>query len=316
MRYSIASDKHGGLWTARFMVTNTDCPHLQTAAKKRFHDRIILEKGEKSSFVRSMIYGEFSSSEDENKLFMEYDLEAVRRAMKFIGDVLPGRVRAGFDLSTTGEGDPKVIYVVRGTEVLPAHVSREEDTTRVAEWAVEILKDAGVKPQDCYIDNGGAGKPIVDYIERLGYKPVVRYMNNHGAKYSAEYADRVTEDAYAIKALFHSLPIKLPFDMELYEDIRTRRVVLMDHEKLKLQKKTDHRKEYGKSPDRLDALIMALADFRRPPVKTIARRDDGEREILRRKFEAAAQESRGRMFGGMMKQSGMKELSRELRFPR
>lgn len=261
MRFRIPSREERNMFTAVFMVNWMDCPHLYDVPEKReFREKMIRQRGINSSFIRSTLFGEFMRDTDDNHLFMEYDMAALREVMKN-GIGIKGTTRAAIDLSTTGEGDEKVMYIAIGTEVLPAFTSREPDTTKAGDYFVEILRRYKVEPRNCRVDNGGSGKPIVDYIERIGYRPVIRYMNNQTPRYRAEYRDLITEDHYAFKELIHNTQMKLPYDMLLLAQAKQRKIDTDDHDKTKLQSKRTMRIEGEESPDRLDCIVMLFSGF-------------------------------------------------------
>lgn len=252
-------------WGLRMMVSADGCEHLLTSEKVREADAVRRQMGENHRLYRSMVQGKFTRSDDDERLYGERDIQAVIRAMSRepTKEMYDGEAHAGFDVSPTGGGDPKIIYIVKGKVVLPAFVSTEDNTVKVAEWAVNILKSHNVAPRNCRIDNGGAGKPIIDMMETIyGYRGVDRYQNNHVPRFSADFADRASEDAYGVKQLFNEVDLCLPKDDKLLGEMKTRKVLsnFNEHGKVKLQRKKDHRNDNGgMSPDRLDTLTMALA---------------------------------------------------------
>lgn len=251
------------MYTARYITSAADYAHLQTEEMQERYRRIELAKGKNCAFIRSMRDGEFSESEDERKVFVDIDLRRVRDAMRRPkGSVLTGKKRIGFDVSVTAKGDPKVLYLMDGLYVYPPFVSREEDTTIVAQWAVDIAKQYGVEPRDFTVDAGGSGKPVADDIESTcKYAPIERYMNNQSARFGNEYEDRITEDHWIVKQILKDYELAIADNPDLYSQMRDREFVEGRHEKAKLQNKKDHRKLFGESPDHLDAFVMMLSNF-------------------------------------------------------
>ncbi len=253
-----------GYWGLRVMVSVEGCAHLLTEEKLKESEAVKAQMGENHKLYRSMVMGQFTAGEGDTKLYGGRDIEAVIRAMgrKATPESMAGEAHAGFDVSPTGGGDDKILYVAKGKAVLPAYTTNIDDTVKVAGWAVEILRANGVEPRNCHVDNGGAGKVIVDMMEGVfNYRGIDRYMNNSAARFSADFYDRATEDAFGVKQLFHEVDLVLPNDQRLLEDMKTRQTVEMgDHKKVKLQRKQDHRRDNGgKSPDRLDTLTMCLS---------------------------------------------------------
>jgi hypothetical protein len=262
MKLRVPSPDEKSLFTAVFMGDYLDCPHLTTPEALKFRQKMIAVHGLNSTFIRSTLFGEFGRDTDDNHVFFEHDLAAVKRAMSSKVTPVHGKKRAGVDLSTTAEGDEKILYIADGTEVMSAFTCREEDTTKVGDYFVQVLRQYQVLPQDCKVDNGGSGKPIADYMERIGYRPIHRYMNNQTALFRAEFRDRITEDHYHLKELLHTAPIRLPFDVELLTQMQQRKAPQDDHGQRKLQAKKELRNTGEDSPDRLDTLVMALCDMK------------------------------------------------------
>lgn len=301
-----------GYWGLRMMVSAAGCAHLLTEEKLKESEAVKAQMGENHKLYRSMVMGQFTAGDGDTKLYGSRDVEAVIRAMgrKSTPELLAGDAHAGFDVSPTGSGDEKILYVAKGKVVLPAYVTSMDDTVEVARWAVEILRANGVEPRNCRVDNGGAGKVIVDMMEGVfNYRGVDRYMNNAAARFSADFYDRATEDAFGVKQLLHEVDLVLPNDARLLEDMKTRQTVEMgDHKKVKLQRKQDHRRDNGgKSPDRLDTLTMCLSGRVRhgighyAPVAKKAKEEYDEKKMRSRHFaERKLQDEnarRGPMFG-------------------
>lgn len=301
-----------GYWGLRMMVSAAGCAHLLTEEKLKESEAVKAQMGENHKLYRSMVMGQFTAGDGDTKLYGSRDIEAVIRAMgrKSTPELLAGEAHAGFDVSPTGSGDEKILYVAKGKVVLPAYVTSMDDTVEVARWAVDILRYNGVEPRNCRVDNGGAGKVIVDMMEGVfNYRGVDRYMNNAAARFSADFYDRATEDAFGVKQLLHEVDLVLPNDARLLEDMKTRQTVEMgDHKKVKLQRKQDHRRDNGgKSPDRLDTLTMCLSGRVRhgighyAPVAKKAKEEYDEKKMRSRHFaERKLQDEnarRGPLFG-------------------
>ena len=301
-----------GYWGLRMMVSAAGCAHLLTEEKLKESEAVKAQMGENHKLYRSMVKGQFTAGEGDRKVYEGRDIEAAIRAMgrKATPELLAGDAHAGFDVSPTGSGDDKILYVAKGKVVLPAYVTSMDDTVEVARWAVDILRANGVEPRNCRVDNGGAGKVIVDMMEGVfNYRGVDRYMNNAAARFSADFYDRATEDAFGVKQLLHEVDLVLPNDARLLEDMKTRQTVEMgDHKKVKLQRKQDHRRDNGgKSPDRLDTLTMCLSGRVRhgighyAPVAKKAKEEYDEKKMRSRHFaERKLQDEnarRGPMFG-------------------
>ena len=257
----------GALWHYRRKITRRDCPHLQTPEKIVYLDQLIEKFGARSSFIKSFSEGEFQRDTDENSVFTDTDLKRVKASMKQRVEYNPGRKFAGLDFSSGG--DEQVMMVLDGDKVIYEKIRREEDTDKLAIGFLLDLRRFEIPARDCIADNGGIGYGIIDNMEGdgvgKGYRGIRRYMNNQDPINGHEYADRITEDHYQFKELLRLHPeVQLPDDPVLLKQMRQRRFIVNEHNKIKLERKRDHRKRTNESPDRLDTLIMLFSDWKPP----------------------------------------------------
>jgi hypothetical protein len=252
-----------GLWHYRRKIGRHDCPHLQTPAKILYLKNLTEKYKPGSSFIKSFAEGNFQRQTDENEVFTDTDLERVKAAMKPRPSYNPGRKFAGLEFS--GGGDEQPIMILDGDKIVYEKPWREEDTDKLAKDFLIDLQRFGVQPRDAIADNGGIGQAIIDNMEARGYRGIVRYMNNQDPISRHEYADRITEDHWRFKEMLRLHPeIQLPDDPVLLKQMRQRRFVMDDHNRVKLEPKKLHRKRTGESPDRLDTLIMTFSEWKPP----------------------------------------------------
>jgi len=274
------------LWTYRRRITRRDCPHLQTPDKVKYLENLVAKFGARSSFIKSFSEGEFQRETDENNVFSDTDLERVRQAMKTRKTYNPGKKFAGLDFSSGGDEQP--IMILDGDKVVFFKAWREEDTDKLANNFLVDLRRFGVESRNAIGDNGGIGKGIIDNMEAKGYRGIERYMNNQDAISRHEFADRMTEDHWRFKEMLQRHPeIQLVEDSVLLKQMRQRRFICDEHNRIKLEPKPKHRARNGESPDRLETLIMAFSRWRSPksekkiqlqyssPLETEAQRKSG-----------------------------------------
>ncbi|MFA5285143.1 MAG: hypothetical protein WC347_06065 [Smithellaceae bacterium] len=254
-----------GLWHYRRKISWRECPHLLTPGKLARREKLIEKYGARSSFIKSFLEGEFQRQTDENNVFTDTDLERVKLAMRPRANYNPGKKFAGLEFS--GGGDEQPIMILDGDKVVYGKVWREEDTDKLAQNFLIDLRRFEVKPQNAIADNGGIGQAIIDNMESREYRGIVRYMNNQDPVSRHEYADRITEDHWRFKEMLRLHPeIQLQDDPVLMKQMRQRRFIMDDHNRVKLEPKRNHRKRTGESPDRLDTLIMTFSEWK-PPKK-------------------------------------------------
>lgn len=250
------------LWTYRRVVGWDDSPHLKTPDKLRQRDNLIKEYGLNSQFVQSMVFGRFAFSKDENNIFMERHVQLLIEAMSGNSKPLPGDVRAAGDVS--GGKDKMVLMIREGTEVLLIDKAQAGTDIEMAERWVSILNDLKIQPHQFWVDGGGIGSTVANYMElRLGYAGINRFMSNNNPTYDFQFADYYTEIHYWLKELLMFQALKVPWNQELINQVRDRLYVISGTDsKIKTQPKKAYREAHsGKSPDELDTLVYLFADL-------------------------------------------------------
>lgn len=135
-----------------------------------------------------------------------------------------------------------------------------------------------------FVDVGGLGGPIYDYLRRSGYRGVVRACNGSSkpvdlnADGSRKYANKRAECWGRCKAWLDDGPVEIPNEQELREDLLG---VKYDRDKgyLQLESKKDMRARGVKSPDGGDMLAMTFTET------VVSKRLRDERDSVKVKTE-------------------------------
>lgn len=246
-----------------------DCPHLRTGRPLEVRLQEIAERGEEDPFVLSWVFGKFFRA--GGRLVFE-SLEDIQKAMS--GDILweRGTRKAAMDFSAGG--DEAVIAVRDGNNTLTLQGFHEKDTTVLGDKFISILKRWEVKPEQVIGDNGGLGKPIIDYMERKGYSGIRRYMADDPAREGKLFFNRVAEDHFRLKYFLQNRMIQLPDDQVLLDQMRRRKYVMpnSDSNRIRMESKEKLRNRGEKSPDRLDTIVMLYADMPDIDIRALAKK--------------------------------------------
>lgn len=249
------------LWKHRMMVRRDDCPHLLTKENEKNRKAMEEKFGKYSAFIRSMIYGEFVANEEGDAIFEDRHIELMKRAMRGENRVVKGDIRAAGDVS--GGGDKAPLMVREGSEVaLIVQVDHSNEIDLGDKWH-RILHTLDIQPSQFTIDGGGIGASVAHYMEmKLEYWGCNRFMANNAPLDNIAFKDRYTELHWVLRELLEFCVLKLPFNQDLLQQMRDRRYVLLDGDKIKTEPKKAHKARCeGKSPDELDTLIYLLSDF-------------------------------------------------------
>lgn len=252
--------RRGKPWSCH-EITWDDCPHLRVGVKLQDRLEEIEAKGMNNPIVLSWIFGKFFRS--GGRVVFE-NMRHVERAMSGMGKWSRGHRRAALDFSAGGD---EAVFAVRdGNRQMELAAFHERDTTFLGDKFLALLRKWEVKPEDTVGDNGGLGKPIIDYMERRGFRGIVRYMSDDEARDKSLYVNRVAEDHFYLKELLASGSISLVDDAKLKDQIRRRQYVMKndDSNRIRMEPKEKMRDRGEGSPDRLDATVMLFSDMPAP----------------------------------------------------
>lgn len=242
-------------------VSRVDCPHLWEEPTYSKHQLKIEKLGMDDPLVLSMIFGRFFR---RGGRFIFEAMQDVEWAMSGMVPKIDGARKAALDFS--GGGDEQVFVVRDGNLVLELRAFHESDTTILGDRFVELFKRWELKPENIIGDNGGLGKPCIDYLERKGWRGIRRYMADDKARDETLYVNRASEDHMDLKYRLQSKLIGLPADQTLKDQMRRRRYLMRndDSNRVRVEPKEAVRNRGEPSPDRLDAVVMVFSDM--PPM--------------------------------------------------
>ncbi len=204
--------------------------------------------------LASMLDAEFTSNDPNSLIRLEWinrNLEAPPRWIK-------GHVVAGIDLSASLEGDESVIVIRDGNKITQIIAWRDSDAMRVAGRCILELTTHNVPKGNVYADSGGLGAGIVARMQELGW-PVngIQFGGNPMAK-TERVINRMTELWDNMAEEISNQRIILMQDDKLIAQLTIRKSVVTSSGRLKLETKAEMRKHGVQSPDRADALALAL----------------------------------------------------------
>jgi hypothetical protein len=211
-----------------------------------------------------MIYGEFMP-EGAGQVF---DMGRVDDAMNGkVETVGLGRYRrAALDISAGG--DEQVLAVCDGNRAWIEWAGFEKDDHRLVEIVCLRLKRLGIAPEDCFADDGGLGKIVINQFEREGFY-LRRFDFAAKPNNPSMYRNARAEAYFKLADLVRLGQAVLPQDDTLREELAFCRYEV-DSSPLQLVAK----KKLPRSPNRSDAVAMLfyeLYDFK----KLTEKEDDG-----------------------------------------
>ena len=236
-------------WWKLHTVDAYACPHI----KEEWIDEQMEMWGRDHPLIQSMIFGNFQEISGEGvvvpweSLMGCLDSPPVKDGQEVV---------AACDFAASG--DESVFCMRVGNKITKLVAWREANTMAgCARFALEFEK-AGLKPEQIFGDAGGLGLPMCHQLGEMGW-PL--HMVNLGgrAQEPDRYTNRGTEMWFQAARQIDRLEAILPDDEVLHSQLTTRRVGTGKTGKLNLESKKEMKARGFSSPDRADAVVMALA---------------------------------------------------------
>lgn len=183
----------------------------------------------------------------------------VRNAMEPKMDKSDSPLIIGVDVARFGD-DKTVFCYRRGRWCYKIEAFSNLDNVQVAN---KITSDIfHLKPARVFIDIGGIGSGVYDILNDRGYGKIVRGIN-FGAKaiYDDRYVNKRAEMwGEANQWLKSDLPVQLPKDDELFDELCSVEKDYDTYGRLKLASKEEVKKDLLRSPDKADAFVLTFAE--------------------------------------------------------
>ncbi|GIX06969.1 MAG: hypothetical protein KatS3mg115_1372 [Candidatus Poribacteria bacterium] len=210
------------------------------------------EWGEDSPAYQARILGLFPESADDQLISLGWVDAAVERHRE--AALTAGPVVIGVDVARYGS-DATVYAVLRGDRLEALIQDRGKDTMAVAGRCVALAEQYGA--ETIGVDEAGVGGGVVDRLTELGVR-VVAVNGGERAVEAARFANRRSELWWELREWIRQRGA-IPPDRRLREDLTAPRYSFTSRGQIFVEKKEDLRRRLGRSPDRADALALALA---------------------------------------------------------
>lgn len=165
----------------------------------------------------------------------------------------------GLDIARFGD-DQTVFCFRKGRLCIKFETLRKQDVVSIANHCQGIIKD--YVPARIFLDAGGVGGGVYDILVARGYRDIVRAVNfGSRAILEQRYVNRRAEMWDNARAwLNQELPVQLPLDEDLLNDLCSVNKKYDARGRLLLESKDDVKKRLGRSPDKADAFVLTFAE--------------------------------------------------------
>ena len=210
--------------------------------------------GEQSAPYQVRVMGNFPRQGEDTLIPLVW----IELAMERWEDTPEGSYRKlGVDVAAYGS-DKTVIAELRGAKVMPLNVYSQKNTRETAGLVINQARESEIR--NISVDEIGIGRGVVDSLEEEGFE-------NVGVNVAEKSRD--TERFHNLRAeLWWSLreqldpdkdPIALPRDDELLSELASVKYKVDSRGAIQIESKDDMRKRLGHSPDRADAVVLAVS---------------------------------------------------------
>lgn len=186
----------------------------------------------------------------------------IELAMERWEETEPGEpVEIGVDVAAYGS-DKTVIAVRRGQRIEPLQVYSKKSTTETTGLTKRAADEYGTRVLK--VDEIGIGRGVVDRLEEEGFDNVgvnvsersndPERFHNLRAELWWNLRERLDPDTTR-----NPDPLALPPDDELLAELAAVKYKLTSRGQVQIESKEDMKKRLGRSPDRADAVVLALA---------------------------------------------------------
>lgn len=213
--------------------------------------------GEDSNFFRVKVKAEFPSQESDTLIPLDWIELAMARELPrpVIGE--KESLTLGVDVARFGD-DRTVIFPVRGRRVLPAIVITNADTMSVAGRV--LLEHQTRSSNSIFVDEIGLGAGVRDRLKELNAP--VRGVNVAGKPSNIrKFVNLRSELWWRVRELLDPAnpnALALPRDNELAAELSSCKYEVDSAGRIKIEPKDDMKARLGMSPDKADALCMAM----------------------------------------------------------
>lgn len=284
--------------TAPEVIADPEAAHIPGLITKKGVDQLRQTFGQDHWQFQARVYSRFAKR-SADAMYAEADVLAAFARWHDPGFHASQQRKAlsiGVDVGASADGDESVVAIARGGYVQRLETFREPDTMQTVRIVTDLFKRLSLRretpnlageiamlerglgdlmpatwgdPLEVYgtnagvirVDEIGIGKGIGDRLRDAGY-PCEAFIASRRAESSdggARYANLRAEAADRLRSKLVRGEVALPPDDLLREELLTCQQVITATGKLQIWSKKEWRNVIGRSPDRLDAVILAVA---------------------------------------------------------
>ena len=187
-----------------------------------------------------------------------FPLPLLEAAMGRVPEAVEGRpVALGVDVARSIAGDLNSIARCAGGVLEVLATWRSPDLMETVQRVLHVVAETGIRR--LAVDVGGPGGGVADRLRELGYGEVQPVHFGGGAIDPQRFRNRRAEMFWKLREALEKGTVGLADDDEVQADLSALRYVFTAAGLIQVESKDEVRARLGRSPDRADALALALA---------------------------------------------------------
>ncbi|MDP2958008.1 MAG: hypothetical protein Q8N53_16400 [Longimicrobiales bacterium] len=271
--YRVAHAEH---WH-RLTITAAEHPNVISGNEeipggisREWIEALAAEYGASSSIYRSRVEAEFPSDSVEGLIRREWLDTAVQRWEREMHPAPGPRNEAnlvqpatlGIDVARYGD-DKSAAALVRGSTVRElftwSGAALTTSADRVIDYAREVQKrDIYGRRPSLWVDEPGLGGGLIDTLRERGWE-VSAFNGSARPKDPRRFLNKRAEAYWHLRRVLEAGRVALPPDERLTEEALSVEWTIAPNGAIQIAAKDLQRKSLGRSPDRLDAVVIGLA---------------------------------------------------------
>jgi phage terminase large subunit len=244
-------------------VNSEDSPRVTQSFITRMLDKCNGNREDPLYLIR--VRGEFPPAQ-HNQLYPLYLIE--KCCVNEVRGTDYDNVEIGVDVARYG-GDNTVFCVRRGPQVIKIQQFPQQSTMETAGRVIQFIRE--YRPSAVKIDVVGVGAGVYDRLIELKYAECLPFSGGNSPQDKDRFVNLRAETHWNLRDLIEKNAIKLPGHLDkstghiVSDDSLVGQMTNLTYSfnskgKILIESKEDLKKRGVKSPDRLDAVVMAFAD--------------------------------------------------------
>lgn len=246
----------------KWTITAMDCPHITEIQIEIFAKEEAAHGGRNSPIFKSGVLAQFCTQGESTVISYTHIHRCKSRPPTWQQETYS---HGGLDLSSGGPSE-SVLKVRNGNKIIGTDAFNFEDTEDNLDYCEELFYKYELDNPESLIwgDCCGAGYPQLCSLRKRGWDNIRFFDSRAASRKPKAYKNIVTEMWFSASLLFQRGELILDGDMQTETQLCTRYYKTLPSLQRQLLSKLEQLNKGYPSPDRADALIYSLVNYKTP----------------------------------------------------